>query len=192
MALGETRLHPVAPLVVRVDDGRRGRRRHVTAGCAAGVWLHAVHRDETAWENLTRALERWLTTAEERRADSGRSAKARDGKSTSAIRCGQGVGVMPAAGPPRACTSLGLRAVLARLVCAVNQSSRGGREDPMTPSVGFTVTPANAARVVPRWCIRRGKRRKTRGGDGKGSWLGEGPGATDFYEDAASGGADIG
>ena len=66
---------------------------------------------------------------------------------------------MPFAAGPRACVGQHLawvfmRVVLARLVCAydIQPAKREDEEDPMTPSVGFTVTPANAARVrlVPR------------------------------------------
>lgn len=167
-ALRETlRLHPVAPLVVRkLTTDAVGEDVTLPAGCAAGVWLHAVHRDETAWENPDAfALERWLTTAEERRRETERRRSAK-GTRRESLDVGDGLRVrfkgsafMPFAAGPRACVGQHLawvfmRVVLARLVCAydIQPAEREDEEDPMTPSVGFTVTPANAARVrlVPR------------------------------------------
>ena len=161
------RLHPVAPLVVRkLTTDAVGEDVTLPAGCAAGVWLHAVHRDETAWENPDAfALERWLTTAEERRRETERRRSAK-GTRRESLDVGDGLRVrfkgsafMPFAAGPRACVGQHLawvfmRVVLARLVCAydIQPAEREDEEDPMTPSVGFTVTPANAARVrlVPR------------------------------------------
>ena len=101
-ALRETlRLHPVAPLVVRkLTTDAVGEDVTLPAGCAAGVWLHAVHRDETAWENPDAfALERWLTTAEERRRETERRRSAKGTRRESldvgdgAAGAVQGVGV---------------------------------------------------------------------------------------------------
>jgi cytochrome P450 len=173
-ALRETlRLHPVAPLVVRkLTTDAVGDDVTLPAGCAAGVWLHAVHRDETAWENPDAfALERWLMTAEEYRREMERRQSASDregakGTRRESLDDGDGPRVrfkgsafMPFAAGPRACVGQHLawvfmRVVLARLVCAYDVQPAEGEDedDPLTPSVGFTVTPANAARVrlVPR------------------------------------------
>ena len=162
------RLHPVAPFVARKltsdavvasgagDDGGGGGLT-LPAGSAAGVWLHAVHRDPTVWVDPDSFVpSRWLV------ADSyaGRPAGSEDsirsqGSNTPGVRVlFKGAGFMPFATGPRACVGQHLawvymRVVLARLVCAYEVRLAGGEGegDALTPSVGFTVTPANAARV---------------------------------------------
>ena len=66
----------------------------------------------------------------------------------------KGSAFMPFAAGPRACVGQHLawvfmRVMLAQLVCAF-EFAPGDERDPMTPSVGFTVTPANGARVQAR------------------------------------------
>ena len=164
------RLHPVAPFVARKltsdavasagADG--GDALTLPAGCAAGVWLHAVHRDPAVWVDPDSFdPSRWLITDSNAggqgagfspRADSIHHSQ---GSNTPGVRVRfKGSGFMPFATGPRACVGQHLawvymRVVLARLVCAYEVRLAGGEGegDALTPSVGFTVTPANAARV---------------------------------------------
>jgi len=164
------RLHPVAPFVARKltsdavassgADG--GDALTLPAGCAAGVWLHAVHRDPAFWVDPDSFdPSRWLITDSNAggegagfspRADSIHHSQ---GSNTPGVRVRfKGSGFMPFATGPRACVGQHLawvymRVVLARLVCAyeVRLAEGEGEGDALTPSVGFTVTPANAARV---------------------------------------------
>ena len=165
-----------------VDDGdatSSGGTTTLPEGCAVGVWLHAVHRDPAVWsEPETFSIGRWLTTARAWRAErAGADASREDDGGSGGVGGGddehgddvvvrfKGAGFMPFASGPRACVGQHLawvfmRLTLARLACAfdVRPGSRregeeeGEEEDPLTPSVGFTVTPANAARVrlIPR------------------------------------------
>ena len=164
------RLPPVAPFVARkqtrdavasagADGGDPFTR---PAGCAAGVWLHAVHRDPAVWVDPDSFdPSRWLITDSNAggqgagfspRADSIHHSQ---GSNTPGVRVRfKGSGFMPFATGPRACVGQHLawvymRVVLARLVCAYEVRLAGGEGegDALTPSVGFTVTPANAARV---------------------------------------------
>ena len=169
-----------------VDDGdatSSGGTTTLPEGCAVGVWLHAVHRDPAVWsEPETFSIGRWLTTARAWRAErAGADASREDDGGSGGVGGGddehgddvvvrfKGAGFMPFASGPRACVGQHLawvfmRLTLARLACAfdVRPGSRregeeeGEEEDPLTPSVGFTVTPANAARVrlIPRRAAR--------------------------------------
>lgn len=197
------RLHPVAPLVVRrmTSDAVDGSVT-LPEGCAAGVWLHAVHRDEAAWEKPEAfSPYRWLMTQEEwgreqalrrslsddrgegapparyaaekpdtrteGRAGAGGEGDGYGGKGLGASAAMKvrfkGAAFMPFATGPRACAGQHLawvfmRIVLARLVCQytilppVGEVATAGGDDALTPSVGFTVTPANAAcvKLAPR------------------------------------------
>ena len=159
------RLHPVAPFVARkltsdavASAGADGSDAlTLPAGCAAGVWLHAVHRDPTVWVDPDSFVpSRWLVAD----SNAGKPAGSEDsirsqGSNTPGVRVlFKGAGFMPFATGPRACVGQHLawvymRVVLARLVCAYEVRLAGGEGegDALTPSVGFTVTPANAARV---------------------------------------------
>ena len=160
------RLHPVAPFVARkltsgvlASEGGESGGDSLTlpAGCAAGVWLHAVHRDPAVWVDPDSFVpSRWLVAD----SNAGKPAGSEDsirsqGSNTPGVRVRfKGSGFMPFATGPRACVGQHLawvymRVVLARLVCAYEVRLAGdeGEGDALTPSVGFTVTPANAARV---------------------------------------------
>ena len=162
------RLHPVAPFVARkltsdavvasgAGDDDDGGALTLPAGSAAGVWLHAVHRDPTVWVDPDSFVpSRWLVAD----SNAGKPAGSEDsirsqGSNTPGVRVlFKGAGFMPFATGPRACVGQHLawvymRVVLARLVCAyeVRLAEGEGDGDALTPSVGFTVTPANAARV---------------------------------------------
>ena len=162
------RLHPVAPFVARkltsdavvasgAGDDDDGGALTLPAGSAAGVWLHAVHRDPTVWVDPDSFVpSRWLVAD----SNAGKPAGSEDsirsqGSNTPGVRVlFKGAGFMPFATGPRACVGQHLawvymRVVLARLVCAYEVRLAGGEGegDALTPSVGFTVTPANAARV---------------------------------------------
>ena len=162
------RLHPVAPFVARKltsdavvasgagdDDGGGGLT--LPAGSAAGVWLHAVHRDPTVWVDPDSFVpSRWLVADSNAVKPAGSEDSIRSqGSNTPGVRVlFKGAGFMPFATGPRACVGQHLawvymRVVLARLVCAYEVRLAGGEGegDALTPSVGFTVTPANAARV---------------------------------------------
>ena len=142
------RLHPVAPLVVRrlTSDAADGDGFRLPEGTAVGVWLHAVHRDPEAWDQPDAfAPRRWLVDGE---GDGGGA----DDELPQVRR--KGSAFMPFAAGPRACVGQHLawvfmRVMLAQLVCAF-EFAPGDERDPMTPSVGFTVTPANGARVKVR------------------------------------------
>ena len=146
------RLHPVAPLVVRrlVSDATDGDGFRLPEGTAVGVWLHAVHRDPAVWDKPDAfAPRRWLV-------DDGvptRAALSGAGEEPPRVRH-KGSAFMPFAAGPRACVGQHLawvfmRVMLAQLVCAF-EFAPVEEHDPMTPSVGFTVTPANGARVQVR------------------------------------------
>ena len=166
-----------------VDDGdatSSGGTTTLPEGCAVGVLLHAVHRDPAVWsEPETFSIGRWLTTARAWRAERAGADASREDDGGSGGGGGgdeqgddvvvrfKGAGFMPFASGPRACVGQHLawvfmRLTLARLACAFDVrpgSRREGEEeeeDPLTPSVGFTVTPANAARVrlIPRRAAR--------------------------------------
>ena len=180
------RLHPVAPFVARklVRDAELGGGDEfpggltLPEGCAAGVWLHAVHRDPSAWEKPDAFVpNRWLVSnrewATERTRRTSFSAGGADveGRGAEGVPTSgeaetgsreagdgglkvrfKGPAFMPFATGPRACVGQHLawvymRCVLARLVCAYEVRLGGDVDDALTPSVGFTVTPANAARV---------------------------------------------
>ena len=155
------RLHPVAPFVARkltsgVSVSPEGGESGVgaltlPAGCAAGVWLHAVHRDPAVWVDPDSFdPSRWLV-----RSDSIRSNIQGWNRTPGDVRVKfKGAGFMPFATGPRSCVGQHLawvymRVVLAGLVRAyeVRLAEGEGEGDALTPSVGFTVTPANAARV---------------------------------------------
>ena len=131
------RLHPVAPLVVRnLTHDLIGNDVSLPAGTAVGVWLHAVHRDPKVWDLPDLFTpDRWLEG---------------DGKTVTVKR--KGSAFMPFATGPRACVGqhlawVFLRVTLARLVAGYEFTACDNRTDDMTPSVGFTVTPASAGRV---------------------------------------------
>ena len=158
-ALRETlRLHPVAPLVVRklqTDVAAPDGDATLPAGCAAAVWLHAVHRDERAWERPDDFYPaRWLEEAE---AGGGAGSGGASPRRGLVVRR-KGPAFMPFASGPRSCVGQHLawvfmRVALARLVARFEWTpaeAREGEEDATTPSVGFTVTPANGARLRAR------------------------------------------
>jgi cytochrome P450 len=142
------RLHPVAPLVVRrlTSDAADGDGFRLPEGTAVGVWLHAVHRDPEFWDQPDAFTpRRWLVDGD---GDGGGA----DDELPQVRR--KGSAFMPFAAGPRACVGQHLawvfmRVMLAQLVCAF-EFAPGDERDPMTPSVGFTVTPANGARVKVR------------------------------------------
>ena len=153
------RLHPVAPLVVRrlVSDAA-GDDVTLPEGSAVGVWLHAVHRDPEAWDRPDAFVpDRWLIDGPVGEGNGDRDGsreneneKIKDKKSVRR----KGAAFMPFATGPRACVGQHLawvfmRITLARLVCAYEFAPEN-ETDAMIPSVGFTVTPANAARVRVR------------------------------------------
>ena len=152
------RLHPVAPLVVRklqTDVAAPDGDATLPAGCAAAVWLHAVHRDERAWERPDDFYPaRWLEEAEAGGGSGSGGASPRRGL----VVRRKGPAFMPFASGPRSCVGQHLawvfmRVALARLVARFEWTpaeAREGEEDATTPSVGFTVTPANGARLRAR------------------------------------------
>jgi len=155
------RLHPVAPFVARkltsgvlASEGGEsgGGALTLPAGCAAGVWLHAVHRDPAVWVDPDSFdPSRWLVRSDS--IDSSKKGSNVRGSDVVRVRF-KGAGFMPFATGPRSCVGQHLawvymRVVLAGLVRAyeVRLAEGEGEGDALTPSVGFTVTPANAARV---------------------------------------------
>jgi cytochrome P450 len=148
------RLHPVAPLVVRrlTSDAADGDGFRLPEGTAVGVWLHAVHRDPAAWDRPDAfAPRRWLVDDE--RLPTPNAPRRGAEEEPPRVRR-KGSAFMPFAAGPRACVGQHLawvfmRVMLAQLVCAF-EFAPGVERDPMTPSVGFTVTPANGARVKAR------------------------------------------
>jgi cytochrome P450 len=148
------RLHPVAPLVVRrlISDAVDGDGFSLPEGTAVGVWLHAVHRDPAAWDRPDAfAPRRWLVDDE--RLPTPNAPRRGAEEEPPRVRR-KGSAFMPFAAGPRACVGQHLawvfmRVMLAQLVCAF-EFAPGVERDPMTPSVGFTVTPANGARVKAR------------------------------------------
>ena len=148
------RLHPVAPLVVRrlTSDAADGDGFRLPEGTAVGVWLHAVHRDPAAWDRPDAfAPRRWLVDDE--RLPTPNAPRRGAEEEPPRVRR-KGSAFMPFAAGPRACVGQHLawvfmRVMLAQLVCAF-EFAPGDERDPMTPSVGFTVTPANGARVKAR------------------------------------------
>ena len=135
------------------DDG--GDALTLPAGCAAGVWLHAVHRDPAVWVDPDSFdPSRWLIT-DSNSIDSSKKGSIRSqGSDGVRVRFKGLPGSCRSRPGPRACVGQHLawvymRVVLARLVCAYEVRLAGGEGegDALTPSVGFTVTPANAARV---------------------------------------------
>ena len=148
------RLHPVAPLVARrlVSDVADEDGFRLSEGTAVGVWLHAVHRDPAAWDRPDAfAPRRWLVDDE--RLPTPNAPRRGAEEEPPRVRR-KGSAFMPFAAGPRACVGQHLawvfmRVMLAQLVCAF-EFAPGDERDPMTPSVGFTVTPANGARVQAR------------------------------------------
>tara|TARA_B110000977_G_scaffold90071_1_gene119650 strand:+ start:20412 stop:22373 length:1962 start_codon:yes stop_codon:yes gene_type:complete len=137
------RLHPVAPLVVRnLTSDAVGEDVTLPAGTAVGVWLHAVHRDPRVWDSAYEFKpERWLTDEKDSSEETKQGVKRK------------GSAFMPFATGPRACVGQHLawvfmRVTLARLITAY-EFQPCDNED-MTPSVGFTVTPASAAKMRVR------------------------------------------
>ena len=148
------RLHPVAPLVVRrlISDAVDGNGFSLPEGTAVGVWLHAVHRDPAVWDQpeVFAPFSRWLVDDGVSRRSSSSEL---EGEEPPRVRR-KGSAFMPFAAGPRACVGQHLawvfmRVMLAQLVCAF-EFAPGVERDPMTPSVGFTVTPANGASVKAR------------------------------------------
>ena len=105
------------------------------AGCAAGVWLHAVHRDPAVWVDPDSFdPSRWLITSNaggQGRSDSIHHLRRR-------VRTFEGQRACVGQRCSRSVQEVGWRRVRARAM--------------HSPSVGFTVTPANASRVRRQQC----------------------------------------
>ena len=164
------RLHPVAPLVVRMltsnvkSDGMK-----ISRGCAVGVWLSSVHRDPAVWDDAeTFKPKRWLDASLHMRSASVESASDEGNGSNNNSPSGKedhkhgaerglkrkGVGYMPFAHGPRSCVGqhlaqVTMRVALAHLIEAF-EFSASVTTDAATPSVGFTVTPATGAPMTLR------------------------------------------
>ena len=164
------RLHPVAPLVVRMltsnvkSDGMK-----ISRGCAVGVWLSSVHRDPAVWDDAeTFKPKRWLDASLHMRSASVESASDEGNGSNNNSPGGKedhkrgaerglkrkGVGYMPFAHGPRSCVGqhlaqVTMRVALAHLIEAF-EFSASVTTDAATPSVGFTVTPATGAPMTLR------------------------------------------
>ena len=164
------RLHPAAPLVVRkLTSDVKSKDNSIPKGCAVGVWLSSVHRDEEVWDSPEEFdPSRWLGHAARHvragsassftededdaqgsplsRATSDRASPRPEG----ALRH-KGVGYMPFAYGPRSCVGQQLAQVTMRVALAHLIESfvftPSDDADARSPSVGFTVTPTNGAPV---------------------------------------------
>lgn len=164
------RLHPVAPLVVRMlTSDVKSDGMELARGCAVGVWLSSVHRDPEVWDDAEAFKpKRWLdgsssecsTSAESTSDDadlvSGESPATKDEHKSTADRGlkRKGLGYMPFAHGPRSCVGqhlaqVTMRVALAHLIEAF-EFTASNAADAATPSVGFTVTPATGAPMVLR------------------------------------------
>jgi cytochrome P450 len=141
-AIKETlRLHPPAPLVMRVMPAGIECPPGLPEGGAAAVWLHSVQRDADAWgadADLFRP-ERWLEE---------------DGRTPAVLSEAQAAAYMPFAAGARLCpgaqlAQAGLKAALGVLVGGMSWRIAGeaGGEGHLHPSTGFTVTPARGVRL---------------------------------------------
>ena len=167
------RLHPAAPLVVRkLTSDVKSKDDIIPKGCAVGVWLSSVHRDEEVWDSPEEFdPSRWLGHAARHvragsassftededdaqgsplsRATSDRASPRPDG----ALRH-KGVGYMPFAYGPRSCVGQQLAQVTMRVALAHLIESfvftPSDDADARSPSVGFTVTPTTGAPVRVR------------------------------------------
>ena len=167
------RLHPAAPLVVRkLTSDVKSKDDIIPKGCAVGVWLSSVHRDEEVWDSPEEFdPSRWLGHAARHvragsassftededdaqgsplsRATSDRASPRPEG----ALRH-KGVGYMPFAYGPRSCVGQQLAQVTMRVALAHLIESfvftPSDDADARSPSVGFTVTPTTGAPVRVR------------------------------------------
>ena len=167
------RLHPAAPLVVRkLTSDVKSKDDIIPKGCAVGVWLSSVHRDEEVWDSPEEFdPSRWLGHAAHHvragsassftededdaqgsplsRATSDRASPRPDG----ALRH-KGVGYMPFAYGPRSCVGQQLAQVTMRVALAHLIESfvftPSNDAAARSPSVGFTVTPTTGAPVRVR------------------------------------------
>ena len=141
-AIKETlRLHPPAPLVMRIMPSGADCPAGLPERGAAAVWLHSVQRDAGAWGGDADAFrpERWLEA---------------DGRTPATMTEAQAEAYMPFAAGARLCpgavlAQAGLRAGLAVLVGGMSWriGGGGGGEGHLHPSTGFTVTPAQGVRL---------------------------------------------
>ena len=156
------RLHPVAPLVVRMlDSDVSSDKMTIPKGCAVGVWLSSVHRDESVWDRPEEFdPKRWFGATSHRRTGSTVSSNDDDDDVASSARGAssglkhRGVGYMPFAYGPRACVGqhlaqVTMRVALAHLIRGF-EFTRSADENATTPSVGFTVTPSTGAPLRAR------------------------------------------
>lgn len=159
------RLHPVAPLVVRMlDSDVSSDKMTIPKGCAVGVWLSSVHRDESVWERPEEFdPKRWFGGTSHRRTGSTGSSNDDDDVVSSLPRGAssrlkhRGVGYMPFAYGPRACVGqhlaqVTMRVALAHLIRAF-EFTKSADENASVPSVGFTVTPSTGAPLRARALI---------------------------------------
>lgn len=163
------RLHPVAPLVVRMlSSDTHSEKMTIPKGCAVGVWLSSVHRDESVWERPEEFdPKRWFGgPAHARTGSMGGSSNDDDDNGgiltpsrdrSNALRH-KGVGYMPFAYGPRSCVGqhlaqVTMRVALAHLVHAFEFAPSADLDASM-PSVGFTVTPSTGAPVRVRLAAR--------------------------------------
>ena len=153
------RLHPVAPLVVRMLSADvSSAEMTIPKGCAVGVWLSSVHRDDAVWDRPEEFdPKRWTETSHARTGSTGSftedseedsSPGAASGKPASELKH-KGVGYMPFAYGPRSCVGqhlaqVTMRVALAHLIEAF-EFAPSADVDASTPSVGFTVTPSTGA-----------------------------------------------
>ena len=153
------RLHPVAPLVVRMLSADvSSAEMTIPKGCAVGVWLSSVHRDDAVWDRPEEFdPKRWTATSHARTGSTGSftedseedsSLGPASGKPASGLKH-KGVGYMPFAYGPRSCVGqhlaqVTMRVALAHLIEAF-EFAPSADVDASTPSVGFTVTPSTGA-----------------------------------------------
>jgi len=151
------RLHPPAPLVVRVlpRGPAGGGARLPPAPAAAAVWLHAVQRNSAAWgcDSDEFRPSRWLCSGDGEPVgeDQLLAALSSGGLRLREMSAEQREAYMPFAAGPRACPGeklamAGLRAALAELAAGLVWTADGAG-DGLHPSTGFTVTPAGGVRV---------------------------------------------